>query len=262
MQQYTRIVTTQEQPILNNAQKPFWDHLGELRDRFMAMLYALLATSIVGYYFRMPVLEFLKAPLLRVLPSDRQNLYFTGVFENFFNHLQISILIGVFLGAPYFLYQIWAFVAPALHKHERRLVWPFIIAGTVFFFSGAGFAYYVVLPYGFKFFISFGGPIDVPMITIKEYFGALFRILLLFGVCFELPVVLVLLAKLGLVNSRVLTEQRRNVVIGITVVSALLAPPDVVSMLLMMAPLYLFFEGALLVIRLVEKKSGTPGTKT
>ena len=243
---------------MDASQKPFLEHLEELRDRFVFCLYGLLATSAIGYFVRLPVLEFLKAPLLHALPPDRRVLYFTGVFESFFNHLQISVLIGVFLGSPYFLYQIWSFVAPGLHKHERKMVWPFIIAGTVFFFSGAAFAYYMVLPYGFKFFLEFGAPVDVPMITVKEYFGVLFRILLLFGACFELPVILVLLARIGLIDSAFLRKQRRNVIVGITVLAALFAPPDVVSMLLMMLPLYAFFEGAILVILITEKKKGAP----
>jgi sec-independent protein translocase protein TatC len=166
-------------------------------------------------------------------------------------------LAGVFIGSPFFLYQIWAFVGPGLHKHERRLAMPFIAAGTLFFFLGAAFAYYVVLPVGFKFFIEFGAPMDVPMITVKEYFSVLFRLLLLFGASFELPVILVLLAKIGLINHAMLVAHRRTAIIAITVVSALFAPPDVMSMLMMMAPLYVFFEGALRVIWLMEKKKAS-----
>lgn len=239
---------------MEKIEKPFWDHLEELRDRLMKCLYVLLATSVVGYLVRLPVLEFLKAPLLRALPPEKQHLYFTGLFENFFNHLQVSMLVGVFLGSPYFVYQIWAFVGPGLHAHEKRLALPFVFAGTLFFFLGAAFAYYLVLPLGFKFFIEFGAPIDVPMITVKEYFSALFRLLLLFGASFEFPVLLVLLARMGIVSHAALTSHRRNVIIGITLVSAFVAPPDIMSMLLMMIPLYFFFEGALFVIRLLEKK--------
>ena len=239
---------------MEKTEKPFWDHLEELRDRLMRCLYMLLATSVIGYLVRFPILEFLKAPLFHALPPEKQNLYFTGLFESFFNHLQISLLAGVFIGSPFFLYQIWAFVSPGLHAHERKVVVPFIAAGTLFFFAGAAFAYYLVLPIGFKFFLEFGAPMDVPLITVKEYFGVLFRLLLLFGASFELPVVLVLLAKIGLVNHAMLAAHRKTAVIAITLASALFAPPDVLSMLMMMAPLYVFFEGALQVIRLMEKR--------
>lgn len=237
-------------------EKPFWDHLEELRARLMNCLYVLLATSLVGYFIRMPILEFLKAPLFRALPPERQHLYFTGLFDSFFNHLQIALIAGVFLGSPFFIYQIWAFIGPGLHRHEKRLAVPFVLAGTMFFFAGAAFAYFLVLPVGFKFFLEFGQPMDLPMITVKEYFAVLFRLLLLFGASFELPVVLVLLAKLGLISHSTLTAHRRTAIIAITLASAMFAPPDVMSMLLMMAPLYLFFEGALQVIRIMELRSG------
>jgi sec-independent protein translocase protein TatC len=242
---------------MEKNEKPFWDHLEELRSRLMACLYGLLVTSVIGYLVRIPILEFLKAPLFKALPPEKRNLYFTGLFESFFNHLQISILAGVFIGSPFFLYQIWAFVGPGLHKHEKRLALPFIVAGTVFFFLGAAFAYYLVLPVGFKFFIEFGAPMDVPMITVKEYFSVLFRLLLLFGGSFEMPVILVLLAKLGIVSYDMLAKHRRTALIAITVASALFAPPDVMSMVMMMAPLYVFFEGAVQVIRMMEKKKAS-----
>lgn len=242
---------------MEKLEKPFWDHLDELRRRFMICLYGLLVTSVAGYMVRIPILEFLKAPLFAALPPEKRNLYFTGLFESFFNHLQISILAGLFIGSPFFLYQIWAFVGPGLHKHEKKLALPFIAAGTLFFFLGAAFAYYVVLPVGFKFFIEFGAPMDVPMITVKEYFSVLFRLLLLFGASFELPVIMVLLAQIGILNHAMLVAHRRTAIIAITVVSALFAPPDVMSMLMMMAPLYIFFEGAVQVIRMMEKKKAS-----
>jgi sec-independent protein translocase protein TatC len=242
---------------MEKTEKPFWDHLEELRARLMNCLYVLLVTSCVGYYFREPVLAFLKAPLFAALPPEKQHLYFTGLFESFFNHLQISILAGVFIGSPFYVYQLWAFVGPGLHGHEKRLATPFVLAGTVFFVAGAAFAYYLVLPIGFKFFLEFGQPMDVPMITVKEYFAVLFRLLLLFGASFELPVVLVLLAKLGIVNHEMLVNHRRTAIIAITLASAIFAPPDVMSMLMMMAPLYVFFEGALQVIGLMEKKKAS-----
>jgi sec-independent protein translocase protein TatC len=243
---------------MENTEKPFWDHLEELRSRLMNCLYVLLGTSVVGYAVRMPVLEFLKAPLFQALPPEKRHLYFTGLFDSFFNHLQISLLAGVFIGSPYFLYQVWAFVGPGLHGHERRLATPFVIAGTIFFFAGASFAYYLVLPVGFKFFLEFGQPMDMPMITVKEYFTVLYRLLLLFGASFELPVVLVLLAKIGLVDHAMLSSHRRTAIIAITLASAMFAPPDVMSMLMMMAPLYVFFEGAVQVIRFMEKKKTSP----
>lgn len=239
---------------MENTEKPFWDHLEELRSRLMSCLYVFLVTSVIGWLVRIPILEFLKAPLFQALPPDKRHLYFTGLFDSFFNHLQIAMLAGVFLGSPFFIYQIWAFVGPGLHKHEQKAAVPFVAAGTIFFFAGAAFAYYLVLPVGFKFFLEFGQPMDLPMITVKEYFTILFRLLLLFGASFELPVILVLLAKLGLISYATLSAHRRTAVIAITLACAMFAPPDIMSMVLMMAPLYVFFEGAVQVIRIMEKK--------
>lgn len=209
---------------------------------------------MVGYFVRHPVLAFLKKPLFDALPPDKQHLFFTGLFESFFNHLEISMLVGFFLGSPYFFYQFWSFLAPGLHPHERKLVLPFLFFATVFFFAGAAFAYYLVLPVGFKFFIEFGQPDDVALITVREYFKVLYRLLLLFGASFELPVILVLLAQFGLVSAEMLISHRRNAILVIGIFAALFAPPDILSMLLMMAPLYVFFEAAILVIKILEKK--------
>jgi sec-independent protein translocase protein TatC len=242
----------------NTQGQPFFDHLDELRQRLMRCVWVFLIASGIAYTVRHPILEFLKAPLFAVLPPDKQHLYFTGMFESFFNHLTISMIGGAFIGAPFYAYQLWAFISPGLHYHEKKYVWPFVLAATTFFFGGAAFAYYLVLPAGFKFFVEFGAPQDVPMITVKEYFSILFRLLFLFGASFEFPVILVFLAQLGLVGSVGLRAQRRNVIIGIAVVSALFAPPDVMSMLFMMAPLYLFYEMAILVISMMEKRKNPP----
>lgn len=242
---------------MDRVEKPFWDHLEELRDRLFRCLKLFLVSSCLGYLVRQPILAFLKAPLFAVLPPDKQHLYFTGLFESFFNHLQVSMIVGFFVGCPYFFYEFWSFVAPGLHQNERRLMIPFIVSATIFFVSGAAFAYYLVLPYGFKFFIEFGQPQDVAMITVSEYFKILFRLLLLFGFSFELPVILVLLANFGLVNAEMLRKQRRTAILIIAVFGALFAPPDVFSMLLMMAPLYIFFEGATMVISIMEKKKSS-----
>lgn len=242
---------------MERVEKPFWDHLEELRDRLFRCLWVFLVTSCAGYLARHPILAFLKAPLFSVLPADKQHLYFTGMFESFFNHLTVSMIVGFFLGSPYFFYQVWGFIAPGLHGHERRYMIPFVIAATIFFFAGAAFAYYLVLPIGFKFFIEFGQPDDIALITVSEYFKILFRLLLLFGLSFELPVVLVLLAYFGLVSAKMLSQQRKTAIIVIAIFAALFAPPDVFSMLLMMTPLYVFFETAIVVIRLIEKKKAS-----
>ena len=237
----------------DKAEKPFWDHFDELRVRFMKCIYAIFIGTCAAYVFRDPILVFLKQPLFDVLPEDKRHLIFTGVFESFTNSLKVSAITGFFLTLPYIFHHVWGFVAPGLHAHERKFAVPFIVAGTFFFMGGAAFAYYFVFPQGFKFMIEFGQPHDVAMISVSEYFGLIFRLFLLFGLTFEFPVALMFLARIGVVNASILREHRRTALVGIAVVSAICAPPDALSMLFMMVPLYFFYEGVIFLIGL--KKS-------
>lgn len=241
--------------------QPFWDHVDELRVRIMRCVWVFVVCSIVAYFFRHPILAFLKAPLFAVLPPDKQNLYFTGLFESFLNHLKVSGIAGFFLSLPFIFYQFWGFVAPGMYEKEKKLVIPFVSGATAFFVGGAAFAYYMVFPMAFKFMIEFGQPQDVALITVNEYFTVIFRLLFFFGLTFEFPVVLVLLATLGVVRSDQLAKQRNFIIIGITAVCAMFAPPDALSMIFMMIPLIAFFELSLIVIRFIEKKREPQATE-
>ncbi len=238
----------------DTADKPFWDHFDELRVRFMKCIYAIALGTCVAYFFRDPILVFLKQPLFDVLPEDRRHLIFTGVFESFTNSLKVSAITGFFLTLPYIFHHIWGFVAPGLHQHERKFAVPFIIAGTIFFVCGAAFAYYFVFPHGFRFMVEFGQTQqDVAMISVSEYFGLIFRLFLLFGITFEFPVALMFLARIGVVNAAMLREHRRTALIAIAFVAAICAPPDALSMIFMMIPLYFFYEGVIFLIGLKKK---------
>jgi sec-independent protein translocase protein TatC len=232
----------------------FFDHFDELRVRLMRMLWVFMIGFIVGYLVSEPVMEWLKAPLFAVMPADRQALYFTSLFENFLTHLKIAGYSSIFLLSPYFFYEIWGFVSPGLKEREKKLVIPFISAGTFFFVGGALFAYYVLFPVGFKFFITYGSATDVPMLTIDSYYSTVLKLMLLFGLGFELPVFICLLGALGIVDSKFLREYRKQAIIGITVVSALFAPPDAVSMLILMAPLILLYEASIWVVHWIGAK--------
>jgi sec-independent protein translocase protein TatC len=225
-----------------------YDHIDELRSRLMKSLVVFFVGFIACYSFSEYILEFLRQPLFDVLPEDQRKLYFTNLFENFLTHLKISGYASIFFLSPYFFYQIWAFVAPGLYPRERKLVVPFVTAATTFFIGGAAFAYLVLFPVGFKYFISYGSPTDVPMLTIDAYYGTCLKLMLLFGLGFELPVLICLLGALGVVDAPLLRAQRKTAVLGITVLSAVFAPPDAVSMLLLGVPLILLYEVSIWVV--------------
>ncbi len=233
----------------------FWQHLDELKIRLFRCLIGFFIGFMLCYFFtNKMVMEFLQAPLFAALPPEQHKLYFTSLFENFMTHIKIAGYSSLFLFSPYYFYQFWSFLAPGLHPHERRWVLPFISTATFFFLAGGAFAYFVLFPVGFKYFVSFGLATDQPLLTIDAYYGTCLKLILMFGAAFEMPVIMVLLGFFGILNSETLKEHRRSAIIGITVVSAFIAPPDAVSMLILMCPLILMYEGARIVISLMEKK--------
>jgi len=244
----------------SNGFMGFWQHLDELKTRLFRCLIAFGIGFLLCYFYTNNyVLTFLQRPLFAALPPDQHKLYFTSLFENFMTHLKIAGYSAVFFLSPYYFFQLWGFISPGLHPKERKLVLPFIASATLFFVGGAAFAYYVLFPIGFKFFVAYGLPSDMPLLTIDSYYGTCLKLMLLFGAAFEMPVLMILLGYLDLLHSETLREHRKNAIIGITIVSALIAPPDAVSMLLLMCPLVLMYELARVVIQMFEKKRAKSG---
>jgi sec-independent protein translocase protein TatC len=227
---------------MSDVKMPLTAHLEELRWRLVK---AFAATSIafVGcYYFAEQLFAFLTRPLLTA-QAGPVSLIGTGVVEAFFTKLKVSLIAAIFVSSPFLLYQLWAFVAPGLYEHEKRYVVPFVCFGTLFFVAGAGFCYELVFPVGFAFFIQEYKSIGVQAsLRISEYLSFSARMLLAFGVTFEMPVVTFFLARMGVVTHRHLLSYLRYAIVIIFIVAAVLTPgPDVASQLLMAGPLLMLY---------------------
>ena len=221
---------------------PLTAHLEELRWRIVRALGAVVVAFGVAYFFADRLFIFLFRPLA-VLRPDATLLIGTGVTEAFFTKLKVSFIASLFAASPVVFFQGWRFVAPGLYESEKRLALPFAIAASFFFVAGAAFCYSLVFPVGFRFFLAEYASIEVsPQIRISEYLTFAARMLLAFGVTFELPVVTFFLARIGLVTHRTLLGAGRYAIVVIFIVAAVLTPgPDVASQLLMAAPLLVLY---------------------
>lgn len=244
-----------ESQSIEGTRMALWEHLDELRGGIIRVLLAVGLGLCLTYNYADRLMRFLEQPLLDVLPKGQAKLYFTGVADKFMVYLKVSILASVVITAPYLLYEIWRFIAPALYKKEKRFVAPFLICGTLAFFSGMAFSYLIVIPYGYKFLIEFGAdsPTEQAIITLAEYFDLTIKMLLALGLVFELPVVMVLLGKIGIVRADFLKSYRRHAFLGISVGAAILTPsPDAFTLVLVMVPLYLLYEASIVGVRWVQ----------
>jgi sec-independent protein translocase protein TatC len=242
-----------------DVKMPLTAHLEELRQRIIRILLAIALAFGGGYYFSEVLFAFLTAPLLGLEDGEAEalgiDLIGTGVAEAFFTKLKVCFLAAVFVTSPVILYQLWQFVAPGLYDQEKRYARPFVAFGTIFFVSGAAFCYYLVLPVGYRFFVEQYGTIGVqPQIRISEYLTFTARMLLAFGVTFELPVITFFLARLGIVTAALMVHYARYAVLVIFILAAVLTPgPDIASQLLMATPLALLYALSILVAYVFAK---------
>jgi len=221
--------------------KSFSDHLEDLRHCLIVSAIAIAVGFVACYFFKEKLFEILMRPLVASLPP-KSTLIFTSLPEAFFTYLKVSLLGGIFLATPVVLYQLWAFVSPGLYKNEKRYVIPFVLFSSIFFVGGALFGYFVVFPFGFEFFLGFATEYIRPMPTIKEYFGFAAKLLFAFGVIFELPLFVLFLARIGLVNAKMMRKYRKYAILMVFVASAILTPPDVMTQLMMAGPLLILYE--------------------
>ncbi len=221
--------------------QPLITHLIELRKRIMNCLIAILAIFLALVYFANDIYQLVSDPLIKQLPQGA-SMIATDVASPFFTPIKLTIMVSVILSAPIILYQVWAFVAPALYKHERRLVVPLLVSSSLLFYLGMAFAYFVVFPLAFGF-LTKTAPAGVVISTdITSYLDFVMALFMAFGVSFEVPVAIVLLCWMGVTTPEDLKKKRPYVLVGAFVIGMLLTPPDVFSQTLLAIPMYFLFE--------------------
>ena len=233
---------------------PFTSHLEELRTRIIRIIIAAAVGFGVCWYFKEWLFQIITRPLYQVLPPNSFMIY-TSLPEAFFNYMKISFYASLFLTSPYILYQLWKFISPGLYKTEKKYMIPFVISSTMLFICGILFGYYLALPPAFSFFVEFSSDFLKPMFSLREYLSLSLKLLLAFGISFELPVVIFFLAKIGVVSSKMLSRNRRYAILIIFVAAAILTPsPDALTQIIMAVPLMGLYEIGIIVAKLAEKK--------
>ena len=235
----------------DDMQETFISHLIELRSRLLRSIVAVVVVLLCLFPFAKQIYAVLAAPLLKVLPAG-STMIATDVTGTFLVPLKLTLMVAFLVALPYVLYQMWAFVAPGLYQHEKRLALPVIVSSVFFFAVGMSFAYFIVFPIAFGFFAGYA-PVGVQMMTdIDKYLSFVFTMFIAFGITFEVPVVVVVLVHLGVVELKKLRSIRGYVIVGAFVVGAIFTPPDVLSQCMLAIPLWLLYELGLVVARLVS----------
>jgi len=234
---------------------PFMEHLGELRVRIMRAMYGLLAGTVIALPFSERIVDWLARPITRL----GYELVFTAPAEAFWVQMKVGLIAGVFIAAPIILWQVWAFIAPGLHGHEKKYAVPFVLIGSVMFLAGGAFSLFVVTPYALTFLLGYARPGLKPMITIQNHVDFLLKFTLAFGAVFELPLALTLLARMGVVNARMLAKNRKYAILGAFVAGAVLTPtPDAFNQALMAGPLIILYEVGIVCARIFGRKPSPP----
>ena len=226
-------------------------HLIELRKRIVISALALFVGFAACFAFWNPILDFMTTPLKVALPEG-SNIIFTNIVEPFFTAMKVAFFAGLLASMPVIFWQFWLFVAPGLYDNEKKYVIPFVLSATVMFAAGAAFCYYFVVPVGFAFLINFGGQLFQALPSIGEYVGFFTKLVVAFGISFELPVVTFFLAKLGLITDDTLKGYFRYAIVGIFVFAAVMTPPDILSQFMLAVPLIGLYAISIYIAKLVN----------
>ena len=226
----------------NSKIDSFNGHLTELRKRVLNSFLSLIPAFALCWFFSEAILDFLRAPLQPFLSNTQGGLIFTAPMDKVIAHLQVSLFAGVFLSSPYWLSQLWHFISPGLYKTEKKLFIFFCLIGTILFLLGLCFAYFVVFPILFSVLMNFGSGVDQPFITIKNYLYFIIRFSLILGFVFEMPLIIVLLCRAGIISVEALKRYRRQAILFLSILSAVITPPDVLTLFLLLFPLIGLYE--------------------
>ncbi len=244
------------------SKMPLLDHLIELRSRLLRSVLGLLAAFLVSFFFAEELYSFLTQPLTDILIERRENprMIFTALTEVFFTYVKVAFFAAAFVSCPIFLSQIWLFVAPGLYKNEKSTLAPFLIATPVLFLIGGALVYYLIFPLAASFLISFEVPSGEGGLAIEleakvsEYLSLIMKLIFAFGLCFQLPVLMTLLARVGLATSKGMAAKRKYAIVAIVAVAAVVTPPDPISQISLALPIILLYEVSIVMAKMVEKK--------
>jgi len=243
-------------------QSSFISHLTELRSRLYKSLLYLLLIFIVCYYFSADIYNFLVTPYAEAVQDDEKSrrMIFTALHETFITYLKVSFFAALFISSPIILTQLWKFIAPGLYKDEKKALLPYLVATPTLFLLGGMLVYYLIMPLAIKFFLSFETSDAINVIPIQlepkvnEYLSLIMRLIFAFGISFQLPVLLSLLARVGFIDSHYLRKRRKYVVVIIFALAALLTPPDPITQIGLGIPLLILYELSILSVSLIEKR--------